>query len=101
MFTAYPPDEGYQAEESYRRNVGDVQLLGHAVEARSPCTRAWKDSIERRLAALEYSVDSIRSDIRTVAAATTEMQQNNKLYIQELREKFTELKVRDKFIAGK
>ncbi|CDI86469.1 hypothetical protein, conserved [Eimeria praecox] len=52
----------------------------------------WRKSVERRLGALERSVESIGGNIQMIAAATSEMQKNNKLYIQELRERFTELK---------
>ncbi|CDJ36119.1 uncharacterized protein EMH_0034470 [Eimeria mitis] len=52
----------------------------------------WRDSVERRLSALERSVESIGRNLQMVATATSDMQKNNKLYIQELRERFTELK---------
>ena len=58
----------------------------------------WRESVERRLRALERSVESIGSNIQTVAEATSEMQKNNKLYIQELRERFKELKVNTAFL---
>ncbi|KAL8439798.1 hypothetical protein Efla_006813 [Eimeria flavescens] len=92
LFTSYPSPEKYSAEETYGAGGDAEGTLGGAEGDREYITSAWKDSVERRLAALESSVDSMRADIRAVAAAATDMQRNNKLYVEELREKYTELR---------
>ncbi|KAL8269965.1 hypothetical protein Esti_006099 [Eimeria stiedai] len=90
LFSSYPSPEKYQ--ESYRTS-GDIQhLLKAAGEEGGHIPTSWKDSVEKRLAALEGTVDSMRADIRAIAAAACDMQRNNKLYVQELRNKFTELR---------
>ncbi|XP_026191699.1 uncharacterized protein LOC34623691 [Cyclospora cayetanensis] len=92
LFASYPPEGGYHAGELHRVNADGEQELESAAAHGCPCTGAWKESVDRRLESLERAVESMSADIHTVAAATSEMQNNNKLYIQELRDKFIELK---------
>lgn len=82
LFSSFPSDTGIHGVG----DEDDQDLRGAGI------TSKWKDSVESRLAALEHSVNSIVSDIRAIATATSEMQRNNALYVLELREKFTELK---------
>ncbi|KAL8451095.1 hypothetical protein Emag_002903 [Eimeria magna] len=90
LFSSYPSPEEYQ--ESYRISR-DIQRLSNATgEEKEQITAPWKDTVEKRLAALEGAVGSMRSDIRAIAAAASDMQRNNTLYVQELRNKLTELR---------
>lgn len=87
LFTSFPLPNGYRYEQS------DEASSEHMANGAGG-DDSWKYSVERRLSALEHSVEDIQSDIQTIAAAASEMQKNTKVYLQELREKFTELKVR-------
>ncbi|CDJ40563.1 hypothetical protein, conserved [Eimeria tenella] len=85
LFTSFPLPNGYRYEQS------DEASSEHMANGAGG-DDSWKYSVERRLSALEHSVEDIQSDIQTIAAAASEMQKNTKVYLQELREKFTELK---------
>ncbi|KAL8448763.1 hypothetical protein Emed_003575 [Eimeria media] len=87
-------EEGYEVESSepiHGRPSAD-EYVPATGEEDEHITSSWKDTVEKRLAALEGTVDSMRADIRAIAAAASDMQRNNKLYVQELRNKFTELR---------
>lgn len=83
---SYPPVDGHGEAPNHGVHVSD----GRDMAGRQDL---WRESVERRLSALERSVESIECNLQRIAAATSEMQKNNNLYLQELRERFTELKV--------
>ncbi|CDJ51175.1 hypothetical protein, conserved [Eimeria brunetti] len=83
LFTSFSPASEREKEPRHRTNDGR-DVVGR--------DDSWRESVERRLSALERSVEGIWCNLQMIAAATCEMQKNNKLYIQELRDRFTELK---------
>ncbi|KAL8428471.1 hypothetical protein ACSSS7_007198 [Eimeria intestinalis] len=90
LFSSYPSPEKYQGSH---RTTGDIHHFFKGVgEEEGRITASWRDSVEKRLAALKGTVDSMQSDIKAIAAAVSDMQRNNMLYVQELRNKLTELK---------
>lgn len=95
LFSSLPPEEGFRVVPS-KADFEPEQLRAQQV----PISQAWCDSVERRLDRLERIVEGLRLNVANLGSATREMQSNNKIYIEELRGRFLELKVNRRSVAA-